>query len=308
MSASLTTNRSPFIERMKAREQQNVRQEPRPTIVKMNGNTGVFSHDHWNPVKKEYEEIIMGSNFFGTIIGVRYYVQSKYKEGARRFWKTKEFATWSEPVTLQCIDQDSEPKVQEVAKYPTYKDFKTARTLVDKETGEETYNYGLHASLYVYCHSLDQVMCFQSKVGSNNGLFEYFKSYTADTGAEVMAQVKTTFFAVEEVSETLKNEDGTPKKFFALRFKTDGLNTDGELMRIEEMVNSLDKWFETQEVSTVTASISATVAPPAIASAPLTTSEPILNAPAPAEAAQAEVAPELTQFGEKKVNLDGIPF
>jgi hypothetical protein len=256
MTDLVRSNRQAFLERMKAREKITIRQEPRPTIVKMDGNTGIFSYKTYNQQTKTNEVRTIGGEFSGTIIGVRYYVQSKYKEGARRFWKTKDFATWDEPVILQCIDQDSEPKVQEVARYAKYKDFKAARTLVDKETGEETYNYALHSSLYVYSHALDQVLCFQSKIGGTNGLFDYFKNYPGTTGAQALVEVKTKFYGAKEESKTLKDGDGKPEEFFALRFQTEGVNNDGELMRIEEMVNSLDRWLETQEVSAVSAIVS----------------------------------------------------
>lgn len=236
-----------FIRRMAERERTNVRQAPKPSIVSMNGNTGIFSIDRWDATTKQHNAEPLGGSFTGSIVAVKYFCQSKYKEGARKFWKTKEFSSWTVPVTLQCIDQDSEPKVQDVSTYPTYKEFKKARTLVDQDTGEDIYNYALHASLYVYMHSLDQVVCFQSKVGGNNGLFDYFRSYQVGNDAEALVQAKTVFSSAEEVSETLKNEDGTPKKFFSLQFATEGLNSDAELQRLEEIVNELDRWFAPQE-------------------------------------------------------------
>jgi len=291
-----------FIQRMKDRQRTFARQTPQPTVVRMNGNTGLFSFETWNPETKESVETNVGPEFTGTILAVHYCCQSKFKEGSRKMFKTKEFSNFqNDPVVLQCIDQDADPKVSIIAQYENYKAFKKARTQIDPDTGEETYNYNLVAFLYVYFENQNKVVCLQTKISGNNGLFDYFKTYSSNTGAEAMVQVKTNFFSDAFVSQTLKDKNGKPVEGFALRFKTIGLNTEGDLLRLEEMVNQLDQWFATQEIVTATVIENTSPEPPQL---PIQ----IKDQGIVADKVSTSDMNEKTIYGSDPIDVSQIPF
>lgn len=240
-----TDNLEHFIVFMGNREKKDLTQAPRPASVKMNGNTGRYSMSVWNKDEKKFDVKELGEGLIGTVLDETAFAKSKYEDGAREYWRTREFSSQKEPVELLHINndaKDAKDKTKVVASYPSYHDFKLNNTSINPTTKKETYGFDYWVSLYVYIHEMDQVVNIQMKGSSRGAWFDYKKSYAGNTGAQALVQVKIQFASDKNPPVTKKVVEEGDKTTFHASFTTLGLNSHEELMKVASTTQALFQW------------------------------------------------------------------
>lgn len=241
-----TSSLNDFINHMANLESRDMKSTPRPMLVRLDGNTGIYMTSKWNDEEQKVEKLPfgVGVGFVGTVLANRYFVKSSFSPNAVKYHRTREFNSFStDEIVLLEIEPKAEEKSKEIARFKDYYAFKEAMTTVNSLTKEENYNFDLFVSLYVYIHELDKVIVLESKGSSRTAWFDYAKSYRKGF-PDVMAlvQVKTEFAQQEEESN-LKDEKGNVKKYFHTVLKTQTKNDEGELTRVMEATRSLFEWM-----------------------------------------------------------------
>lgn len=281
-----TTSTQDFLNYMANLESKDMKSAPRPLQLSLHGKTGFYLTSKWNEEKKEREDVVFGTGggFIGTVLATRYFVQSKFKPDAPKFFKTREFSSFeNDEIVLLAIEPKAEEKVKEIATYHDYHEFKEKKTVTDADTGETSYNYDLHVSLYIYVHEIDQVVNLQMKGTSRSAWFDYNRAYRKGFPEVVtMVQVKTEFGRQEEKNENVKGE---PMTYYRATMATVGKNTEADLIKLMEATRALFDWMNgwqrQNEASRVHVIQEPVTPPPAELNKPLTEMEVLaMNPPA----------------------------
>lgn len=265
MTSELTTSQSnnDFFKAL-ATHQKNG-EAPKPVYVRLNGKTGVWNETVFNETEKKNDNtpFLGGGEWKGAILMVKWFAKSKYKEGATKIKRTREFNDFkTDAIEYLEIDyKDKENGTKTLGTYATYAEFKEAmqaeygkavnEALASKQNipKQDDFIPDLFGSIYIYNFDLDRVVNVKVKGKSRSALFDYLSGWRRGVDeADSISQVLTSFGMTEFESKTPIMKDGKPtdelEKFYATKFVPDSLLPDEYQTKVKEAVLATYAWMK----------------------------------------------------------------
>lgn len=230
-----------------------------PKIVRLDGNTGLFTTRRYDAEKKEMVVEPFGDNgqktFTGTILLIQWFAKWKYNSTPDHISvRTREFSDFKyDRIKLLKIDYNKPKEEQTVeTEYDSYQTFKKEHEIKDTMSDKATSRFDLWGSVYIYVPSIDQIVSYRFKGDTRSAFFDYLNDYKNVEGdereARTTVQVKTLFGSVTR--EMPKSSNNESKTYYAGTFKSVAFNTDEELKKVQAATIGLAQWrksFEKKE-------------------------------------------------------------
>ncbi|MFA6158967.1 MAG: hypothetical protein WC763_05110 [Candidatus Paceibacterota bacterium] len=219
-----------------------------PTQITLNGQTGKFSVKKWSDEEKRCGEKIDMTvpDWKGVILHTGYFSERKYREGATKWYRTREIADWNDTVELVEYQKGAQGKT--IGVWSSYAAFKSANTPIDPMTHEPLASpYELKTVLYIWLPARKETVKLVIRGSGVSRWFDYERkfidAFTPEDKPRSMKQVLTGFSSMKETNEKSGME------FYSLVLKADGLVDNDTMQGVMSETKRLADWRESWKSS-----------------------------------------------------------
>lgn len=224
---------------------------PKPVYVRLDGKTGVWNELVFNETEKKNDKtpFLGGGDWKGAILLVKWFAKSKYKEGANKIKRTREFNDFrlDEVEYLEIDYKDKENGTKVLGKYENYTQFKEAMQIeygkavqeaIEKKEpipAQADFMPELFGSIYIYNFDLNRVVNVKVKGKSRSALFDYLSGWRRGIEADSISQVLTSFSSVHFTD---------PQPYYATKFRADSVLPSDYQTKVKEAVLATLSWMK----------------------------------------------------------------